>query len=80
MLFLALFAWSESYFVGHHMISIPFATISLLGVLRAYDTYKAGNSSRARFYEMLVLASAAVLTGIWIEGVYVQVLAHVCHP
>ncbi|WP_297437590.1 hypothetical protein [Thermococcus sp.] len=74
--FLILFLCSREYFIRHHLIPVSFAVLGVLGCLRAYESYKSGNSSRLQLYGTLVLAVTFILIGIWMGSVANRVLLH----
>jgi len=48
--FLALFFYAQEYFVKHYLIPVSFAVLGALWMLRTYDAYKSGNTSKLRLY------------------------------
>ncbi len=67
--FLLLFFYSREYFIHHHLISVSFATLALLGAFRAYGTYRRGMISKAQLYVTFILLALYLILGLWIDSV-----------
>lgn len=67
--FLLLFSHSRKYFIHHHLISVSFATLVVLGAFRAYSTYRKGMISKAQLYVTFVLLALYLILGLWVDSV-----------